>query len=96
LQFLPKYSSALDLSQNRIQIVKKILDAANKRNITDGKDPKGMCGAAIYLSGKILNPQTARIIPTQAEIASEAGVTEATVRARYKELVKKLNINLSR
>jgi transcription initiation factor TFIIB len=45
--------------------------------------------AVLYVSSVLIN-QT----KTQREIASAAGITEVTLRNRYKELVGKLDITL--
>ena len=54
-----------------------------------GKDPKGLCAGAIYLACKIKDKNY-----TQKEISDSIGVTEVTLRSRYKELKQKLNITL--
>jgi len=56
---------------------------------TSGKDPKGLCAGALYLVCKIRNKKI-----SQKEIANLVGVTEVTLRSRYKELTKKLNIKI--
>ena len=55
--------------------------------MTAGKDPTGLAAAAIYIAGIIEGERR-----TQREIAETATVTEVTVRNRYKELVRKLEI----
>jgi transcription initiation factor TFIIB len=56
---------------------------------TSGKDPKGLCAGALYLVCKIRNKKI-----SQKEIANLVGVTEVTLRSRYKELTRKLNIKI--
>jgi len=51
-----------------------------------GKDPKGLCAGVIYLVCKMKNKKV-----SQKKIANVIGVTEVTLRSRYKELSKKLN-----
>jgi transcription initiation factor TFIIB len=58
--------------------------------LTAGKDPTGLAAAAIYISG-IINGERR----TQREISEVAHVTEVTVRNRYKELVRKLSIEIT-
>ncbi|MBS3793810.1 MAG: transcription initiation factor IIB [Candidatus Thorarchaeota archaeon] len=65
-----------------------ILNAAKKKHLTVGKDPKGMAAAALYVAGILTQSRR-----TQLEIAETARVTEVTVRNRYKEMVDRLNIS---
>ena len=44
---------------------------------------------ALYLASKIKDKNI-----TQKKIADTVGITEVTLRSRYKELVKKLNIEI--
>ena len=64
-----------------------ILNDANKLEITAGKDPMGLAAAALYLSCVLNGEDT-----TQKVIAMAAGVTEVTIRNRYKGLKESLNI----
>jgi transcription initiation factor TFIIB len=69
------------------------LDAETEKTVkmysTSGKDPKGLCAGALYL---VCKKRDKRI--SQKEIANVVGVTEVTLRSRYKELVNKLNIKI--
>ncbi|MEM1742085.1 MAG: sigma factor-like helix-turn-helix DNA-binding protein, partial [Desulfurococcaceae archaeon] len=56
---------------------------------TAGKDPAGLAAAAVYIASLELGEKR-----TQKEVAQVAGVTEVTVRNRYKELVKELKLNV--
>jgi len=56
---------------------------------TSGKDPKGLCAGALYLVCKKMEKRI-----SQKEIANIVGVTEVTLRSRYKDLVLKLNIRI--
>ena len=51
-----------------------------------GKDPKGLCAGAIYLVSKLRNVKV-----SQKEISQIVGVTEVTLRSRYKELLKNVS-----
>jgi transcription initiation factor TFIIB len=50
------------------------------------KEPRGVSAAAVYIASNSLGRRI-----TQREVAKIAGVTEATIRNRYKELVRILN-----
>ena len=66
-----------------------ILGEARRKRFVAGKDPMGMAAAALYIACL----QNGEKI-TQKDIAEAAGVTEVTVRNRYKELKKQLRIEL--
>jgi transcription initiation factor TFIIB len=64
-----------------------ILSAARRKRFSAGKDPMGMASAAIYIACLQHNEKI-----TQKDIALAAGVTEVTVRNRYKALKRQLNL----
>ncbi len=87
--FLSKFTSELCLS-SRTQIrALDILVKAKKRGLIGGKDPSGMAAASIYVAA--IQEGEKR---TQREVASIAKITEVTVRNRYKELIKELNLKV--
>ena len=55
--------------------------------ITVGKAPMGMAAAALYLAC-VMNGENR----TQKDIAHASGVTEVTIRNRYKELKRFLDL----
>ncbi|MEM3448364.1 MAG: transcription initiation factor IIB, partial [Nitrososphaerota archaeon] len=67
----------------------EILKLAENRDLTSGRGPTGVAAAAIYIASISLNERR-----TQREVAEVAGVTEVTIRNRYKELTDKLGINV--
>ena len=56
-----------------------ILREARQKRVSSGKDPMGLAAAALYIACLKNNEKT-----TQKDIAEAAGVTEVTVRNRYK------------
>ena len=64
-----------------------ILREARQKHFSAGKDPMGMAAAALYIACAQNNEKI-----TQHDIAEAAGVTEVTVRNRYKALKKQLNL----
>ena len=84
---IPKYIADLGLDNEIERLSMDLVKEYRKRVPTSGKDPKGICAGAIYLANRLKNKQM-----TQKEIAEEIGVTEVTLRSRYKELTKSLNI----
>ncbi|HJK73088.1 MAG TPA: transcription initiation factor IIB, partial [Methanocorpusculum sp.] len=51
--------------------------------------PTGVAAAAIYISSILSGERR-----TQREVADVAGVTEVTIRNRYKELAEQLDIEI--
>ena len=66
-----------------------ILRQARQKRFSAGKDPRGMAAAALYIACVQNNEKK-----TQKDIAEAAGVTEVTVRNRYKALKRQLNLEL--
>ncbi len=64
-----------------------ILRLARQKRVSAGKDPMGLAAAALYIAC-LQNTEK----ETQKDIAEAAGVTEVTVRNRYKDLAKKLHL----
>ncbi|MEM4035703.1 MAG: transcription initiation factor IIB [Fervidicoccaceae archaeon] len=89
LDYLPRMGSLLGLSGRVLKRAAEIIEAAREHAITAGKDPAGLAAAAIYLATLLENERR-----TQKEIANVAGVTEVTVRNRYKELVTTLKLEV--
>ena len=77
----------LDDTQNKTT---EILRQAEEKELTSGKAPTGIAAAAIYIATVVCNDRR-----TQREVADVAGVTEVTIRNRYKELAEKLDILVS-
>jgi len=67
----------------------QILRIARKKRAAAGKDPMGLAAAALYIACLQSNEKK-----TQKDIAEAAGVTEVTVRNRYKSLKKQLCLEL--
>jgi len=89
LDYLPRLGSLLGLSGKTLKRAAEVLEAAREKALVAGKDPAGLAAAAIYIATLLEGEKR-----TQKEIASVAGVTEVTVRNRYKELVTQLGLNL--
>ena len=66
-----------------------ILHKAEEKKAIAGKDPMGIAAAAIYIACVIEGEKK-----TQKDIAEAAGVTEVTVRNRYKGLRKVLKLEV--
>ena len=87
INFIPRFCAELNLSGSTQNRAAEILKLAKKFRITAGKAPTGLAGAALYVAA--IQEGERR---TQREISLAAGVTEATIRNRYKELVNHLKM----
>jgi transcription initiation factor TFIIB len=86
---IPRYVSDLGLDSEIAELTSRILTAYVSNFPISGIDPKGLCAGAIYIACKLRNIEL-----TQLQIANSVGITEVTLRSRYKELKKKLKISL--
>jgi transcription initiation factor TFIIB len=86
--YLTKIALRTNLSGEVQEYAKKILKEAIKKKVASGKDPTGLAAAALYIAAKMTGQKK-----TQKAIAASAGVTEVTVRNRYKTLRKNLHLN---
>lgn len=85
--YVPRFGSLLGLSE-RVQVkAVKILDEASEYDVTSGKGPIGVASAALYIAAVLEGEKK-----TQREVADAIGVTEVTIRNRYKEIIEKLGI----
>lgn len=89
VDYLVRFGTELGLSGTAQRDAATILNSAKESGLTAGKDPTGLAAAAIYISGILKQERR-----TQRAIAEVARVTEVTVRNRYKELVRELNIEI--
>ncbi|TFG03514.1 MAG: transcription initiation factor IIB [Promethearchaeota archaeon] len=91
LSLVPKFAVSLNLDSETQNLVRKILKAYKKRIPTSGKDPKGIVAGAIYMACK-----AKELNFTQKDIADALGVTEVTLRSRFKELTEKAGIKIKK
>ena len=85
--YVPRFCSMLGLSDRVQARAIQILNKAKKHDITSGKGPTGVAAAAIYIACVLVGEKR-----TQREVADIVGVTEVTIRNRYKELIERLGI----
>lgn len=85
--YISRFSSTLHLSPASQNEALTILDRAEISELTSGRGPAGIAAAALYVSA-LLNDEK----KTQREVADVAGITEVTIRNRYKELLDRLNL----
>ncbi len=81
IQCIARISSKLKISEKTKRYAIKVLQDAQERKESAGKDPMGLAATALYLSC-VQNG----VSITQRDLAEAAGVTEVTIRNRYKGL----------
>jgi len=82
-----RIASISSLNEKTKRKALKFLDEATRIGVSAGKDPMGLAAAALYLACVMLGENK-----TQKDIAQAAGVTEVTIRNRYKDLKEKLKL----
>jgi transcription initiation factor TFIIB len=87
--YVTRFSEELQLSPHIQQEANRIISKAEDKELTIGKDPKGLAAAAIYITGVLEGERR-----TQRDISRVSHITEVTIRNRYKEIVRALNLKL--
>jgi len=85
--YIARFSSILHLSPKTQNEALKILKKADISELTSGRGPAGIAAAALYVAALVHDEKK-----TQREVADVAGITEVTIRNRYKELIDRLNL----
>ncbi len=90
VDYVPRFASELNLSgevqSKAIDIIGKAMD----KGLTSGKGPTGVAAAALYIASVLLGERK-----TQRDVAEVAGVTEVTIRNRYKEISEEIEMGLT-
>jgi transcription initiation factor TFIIB len=89
LTYVSKIAERTGISGKTQGLAIQILREARNKRAAAGKDPMGLAAAALYIACLQNNEKK-----TQKDIAEAAGVTEVTVRNRYKTLKKQLKLEL--
>ena len=85
--YIARFASALKLTAETQSRALRILEQAQDAELTSGRGPTGIAAAALYVAALIHAERR-----TQREVADVAGVTEVTIRNRYKELLDRLGL----
>ncbi len=88
--YVPRYVAALKLSGGAQEKAMALLKQAMKKGLISGRSPTGVSAAAVYIAGALVGERR-----TQKEVADVAGVTEVTIRNRYRELKQELAIDVN-
>jgi len=89
LTYISKIAERTGISGQTQGLAIKILREAKRKRAASGKDPMGLAAAALYIAC-LQNDEK----KTQKDIAEAGGVTEVTVRNRYKSLKRRLELEL--
>ncbi|MDI6887048.1 MAG: transcription initiation factor IIB [Candidatus Thermoplasmatota archaeon] len=87
--YIARFCSELKLGSDVQTRANEILKVATEKELTSGRGPTGVAAAALYVASVMCGQRK-----TQREVADVAGVTEVTIRNRYKELTEKLNLDV--
>ena len=85
--YISRFASVLKLSPKTQNDALNVLKRAEEVELTSGRGPAGISAAALYVAALINDEKK-----TQREVADIAGITEVTIRNRYKELIEKLGL----
>jgi len=89
-KFVISFGRELGLGGETISKAIEIIREAKKKGVSIGRDPAGIAAAALYIACRLMGEKK-----TQKKVAEIAGVTEVTVRNRYREIIKLLNLDIS-
>lgn len=81
--YIARFCNRLNLDMDVQRKAKDILDRVEKDELATGVAPSGVAAAVIYISAMVSSKPC-----TQKEVAEVAGVTEVTIRNRYKRIVE--------
>ena len=88
IKCISKIANKAKLSEKSKRIAIETMNALTKQEISAGKLPMGLAATVLYISCL----KTGENI-TQKELADAAGVTEVTIRNRFKDLKARLELN---
>jgi transcription initiation factor TFIIB len=85
--YIPKFANKLSFNSSTQTKAVEILKKAQNMELTSGRGPIGLAAASLYVASLMTGEKR-----TQREIADVVGVTEVTIRNRYKEIIDKLGL----
>ncbi len=88
IDYIPKFANKLGFSAETQTQAVEILKIAQESELTSGRGPTGLAAAALYVASLVTGEKR-----TQREIADVVGVTEVTIRNRYKEMIERLDLD---
>lgn len=85
MKCISKVANKANLTENTKREAIGIMKVVSKRQLSAGKDPLGLAACVLYISCLKTGENK-----TQTQIAKASGITDVTLRNRYKELKNKL------
>jgi len=89
-KMVPWFRTILELSDSVQRRAIQILEVASKMKITSGYQPVSLVAAAVYIASIEMNERR-----NQLDVSKVALITDITLRNRYKELRRKLKIQIN-
>ena len=89
-QHVSRFLEQLAIEGKTVELVYKIMKSVEDGKFTAGKNPVGIISAAIYMAGRLAGEKR-----TQREISEVTRVTETSIRNRYKDLEKHLDLMIA-
>lgn len=89
LEYVSRFCDKLNLKGPVEDRAREIINEALAKDITSGRGPTGIAASAIYIAAILCDDRK-----TQKDVAEATGVTEVTLRVRYKELSRELGIKV--
>jgi transcription initiation factor TFIIB len=88
MKCIARVANKLRLSEKTKHQALNIMGKVLKKEMTAGKDPMGLAATVLYVSGIMTSEKI-----HQTTIANASGVTEVTIRNRFKDLTRNLELN---
>lgn len=88
-QLIPRVATRLKLRPQTVDEIKRLYAKAMKKDLVMGRGPQGVVAAIVYIACETMKDKK-----TQKDIAEALGVTEVTIRNRYKEIARELNVDV--
>ncbi len=88
-EYVSRFCAKLNLNKRVEEQAGEIIKKALEEDITSGRGPTGIAASAIYIAAILCDDKK-----TQKDVAEATGVTEVTLRVRYKEIAKTLGIKI--
>lgn len=85
--YVPRFASRLGLSGKAQAKAIDIIHESKNQGLITGREPTGVAAASLYIASVLIGEKK-----TQRDVAEVSGVTEVTIRNRYKELSEQLDI----
>jgi len=87
--YVKRFCAKLNLARAVEERALAIINEAVEKHITSGRGPTGIAASAIYIAAILCGDRK-----TQKDVSEATGVTEVTLRVRYKELARELGIRV--